>query len=893
MEQVLSSPRGRSDWESDQNSLGFLLLDNGDVAAESGHENPERHQRAEPGIVSLSFDEIFQDSSLNLDELFRASRYSGLEQAYSWECTSECVGPSWDKQQSLPQKPAAEDCCETSHDVVTADLINFNSTAPSPTHTCTSLQAVESLQSVETDRPLDGLIGRLPLGPVLDQAPSQTLPARRTSVVDGSPDSHRTKDLSSSQTAPENTTDVLCGNLTGLAEESGSKNESCNFENSLEALIPLPFIYDLSSSPHCSVSHPDDSDELLPSLFLDSLVRPCDGSHAIFQTADTTTAGLSSEQEDDIPSISNMIPDEASKVWSRPQSPADSLASSTLSVPERTLAGLDSEGKPGATHMSLAPNGTPEGSSLGFSHNCLCEDEMTVELEEAVERDLAPNEPVEQELGSDFDQAFLSSHAFIPEPTAPVESTTISQVSLSLQTGRSPEFSSDELRTVSEIDIKSETASDLKENSTLSVTFASEKDIIVNTFPALEKEPPPISPSSCLSLEANAKTDAISLVGSESQTRTSSELERKHNPSESTNMPEDTGRELTINLPNVDTLVTETHTLVAVDTHLLLHVQGVASVNTSINGTTRHCQDSNGCTNTQDESECLCSGTRNYTPETDVRVTFDGLLDSHTLTESSDSSLNTHTPEPTPVSKENDTISRATLPAPGSPKVESVCVQQGEREGSYSDQGAFFGSGLDPTLLSGADSPLSQLGRAMEQERGEATSRLCQSADVRVDGETDLPDQADLSQVAQPKVNPLRDESPSGFRPLEETCPPLMGDDDIVVVPDGPDDAEMALEIFVSSDLIQDGSVGASALPAANPQDDERSVLQAVFQALDQDGDGFVRIEEFMEFATAYGVEQVMSFSLFSKRLHVSFGDNLVLLSATVRFVLFVFFVYL
>ncbi|XP_060727170.1 rab11 family-interacting protein 3 isoform X2 [Tachysurus vachellii] len=847
MEQVLSSPRGRSDWESDQNSLGFLLLKNGDVAAESGHENPERHQRGEPGIVSLSFDEIFQDSSLNLDELFRASRYSGLEQAYSWECTSECVGPSWDKQQSLSQKPAAEDCCETSHDVVTADLINFNSAAPSPTHTCTSLQAVESLQpvaTVETDRPLDGLIGQLPLGPVLDQAPSQTLPARRTGVVDESPDSYWTNDLSSLQTTPENTTDVLCGNLTGLAEESASRNESCNFENSLEALIPLPFIYDLSSSPPCSVSHPDDSGELLPSSFLDSLVHPCDGSHAIFQTADATTAGLSSEQEDDIPSISNMIPDEASKVWSRPQSPADSLASSTPSVLERTLAGLDSEGKPGAPHKSLAPNGTPESSSLGLSHNCLCEDEMTVVMDEAVERDLAPNEPVEQELGPDFDQAFLSSHAFIPEPTAPVESTSISQVSLSLQTGRSAEFSNDELY------IKTETASDLKENSTLSVIFASEKDITFNTFPALEKEPPPISPSICLSLEANAKTDAIS-PGSESQTLTSSELERKHNPSESTNMPEDTGKEPTINFPNVDTLVKETHTLVAVDTHLLSHVQGFASVNTSINGTTRHCQDSNGCTNTQDDSERLCSGTCNYTPEKDVHVTFDGLQDSHTPTESSDSSLNTHPRD------------HATLPAPGSPKVEAVCVQQGEREGSYSDPGAFFGSGLDPTLLSGADSPLSQLGRAMEQERGEATSRLCQSADVRVDGETDLPDQADPSQVAQPKVNPLRDESPSGVCPLEETCPPLMGDDDVVVVPDGPDDAEMALEICVSSVLVQDGSVGASALPAANPQDDERSALQAVFQALDQDGDGFVRIEEFMEFATAYGVEQVKDLTRF------------------------------
>uniref|UniRef100_A0A8C8R9N1 Rab11 family-interacting protein 3 n=1 Tax=Pelusios castaneus TaxID=367368 RepID=A0A8C8R9N1_9SAUR len=39
-------------------------------------------------------------------------------------------------------------------------------------------------------------------------------------------------------------------------------------------------------------------------------------------------------------------------------------------------------------------------------------------------------------------------------------------------------------------------------------------------------------------------------------------------------------------------------------------------------------------------------------------------------------------------------------------------------------------------------------------------------------------------------------------------------------------------------------------------QEDE-SRLRAVFDALDRDGDGFVRIEEFVQFATVYGVEQV------------------------------------
>ncbi|TSL82511.1 Rab11 family-interacting protein 3 [Bagarius yarrelli] len=222
MEQVLSSPRGHSDWESDQNSLGFLLLDNDDVSAKSGHKNPERHQRGEPGIVSLSFDEIFQDSSLNLDKLFRASRYSGLDQAYPWERSSDCVSPSWDKQQAFSQKLAEEDSCEMPHNVVTADLISFDSNAPSPTHSCTSV----SVETVDRDCPLDGLISQISLDPVLDQTISQTLSAQRTSLVEKSPN-------------------PLFENVLDLASENSSRHASCNFKDSLEALIPLPLIYDL------------------------------------------------------------------------------------------------------------------------------------------------------------------------------------------------------------------------------------------------------------------------------------------------------------------------------------------------------------------------------------------------------------------------------------------------------------------------------------------------------------------------------------------------------------------------------------------------------------------------------------------------------------------------
>ncbi|XP_056285137.1 rab11 family-interacting protein 3 isoform X2 [Pseudoliparis swirei] len=50
---------------------------------------------------------------------------------------------------------------------------------------------------------------------------------------------------------------------------------------------------------------------------------------------------------------------------------------------------------------------------------------------------------------------------------------------------------------------------------------------------------------------------------------------------------------------------------------------------------------------------------------------------------------------------------------------------------------------------------------------------------------------------------------------------------------------------------------------AVTPGEEDVSPLKAVFDALDQDGDGFVRIEEFMEFAAAYGADQVKDLAKF------------------------------
>lgn len=78
---------------------------------------------------------------------------------------------------------------------------------------------------------------------------------------------------------------------------------------------------------------------------------------------------------------------------------------------------------------------------------------------------------------------------------------------------------------------------------------------------------------------------------------------------------------------------------------------------------------------------------------------------------------------------------------------------------------------------------------------------------------------------------------------------------------------EQAVTISLSKMVVDDS---LPMVAAGSTREEDVSPLKAVFDALDQDGDGFVRIEEFMEYAAAYGADQVrysLELNLFSLHL--------------------------
>ncbi|XP_062998979.1 rab11 family-interacting protein 3 [Elgaria multicarinata webbii] len=100
-----------------------------------------------------------------------------------------------------------------------------------------------------------------------------------------------------------------------------------------------------------------------------------------------------------------------------------------------------------------------------------------------------------------------------------------------------------------------------------------------------------------------------------------------------------------------------------------------------------------------------------------------------------------------------------------------------------------------------------------------------------------------------------------------QICPgsPLLRPLDLAIIPQLGSGVDLFPPLQSSSNLGPQHEFGqAEHTEDQSPSSPEEAPrLRAVFDALDRDGDGFVRIEEFVQFATVYGAEQVKDLTKF------------------------------
>nr|XP_019938713.1 PREDICTED: rab11 family-interacting protein 3 isoform X1 [Paralichthys olivaceus] len=158
-----------------------------------------------------------------------------------------------------------------------------------------------------------------------------------------------------------------------------------------------------------------------------------------------------------------------------------------------------------------------------------------------------------------------------------------------------------------------------------------------------------------------------------------------------------------------------------------------------------------------------------------------------------------------------------------------------------------------------------------KNQRNEAMALdLCLTANEVHDEETwDLKQQESVQcgSVPDPALEQRQEESVIDSNQLEESDCHEIASFDISVQdfdsssPEAGWTTEQNVETITLSKMVVDDSL--PMVSAVNTREDDVSLLKAVFDALDQDGDGFVRIEEFMEFAAAYGADQVKDLTKF------------------------------
>ncbi|XP_065114858.1 rab11 family-interacting protein 3 isoform X2 [Paramisgurnus dabryanus] len=870
MEQVLSSPQGcsewevsgKGEWESDPNPLGFLIMDK------------------DNSTVKDSTDEIFQDNALSIDDLFWASQYSG--QSYPWENDLECVCPEWETPTTHPQDLIGEDYLGISDDVV-GDLISFNSMSTSPASSDIPVQSQNSFYDF--------------LG---EQTPNIMEPTKNAAV---------------------NPLDEICIDDTGndfgfqteekLLEETHLTN--CDFSH--DSLMEMLFVNEESRS---SSSHETVTSSGLLSV---SLVEvSCTNTHSnpkpsiICQTPPTTCKhdNLSSSDFPHGP-ITSVTFTESSLLPSYEASaflPEDKMQ---ILSPELLAGGLYSEQescKPSASNnepQSLETTDTntkttEEPTLLTFEEKTVCTRPESCISPEPCEEicDTSPGcKEVRANGLSDNPLADLTSINPLNEleTEAPVESTS----ALSIST---PEHYA-----LHELPPESDTCHEDHSPPTSSPTDADALFALPNNNDG------DFNPDITFDNVITASCEAIQSSDS-CKSLTSSEIDDLQTTQDcdatSPDFKSDVRDEFRSNTGNSENVVKAIETPCAdipTTTDNIEDPYAPRVTDTNILSDFHYDQEETtltgnlNCLKVNDDlSRCIPENHQELNKmgeECQEQITIHRNTD-NTLVES----LKTVDQLNNCLSAKAGTIVKDTIPLRDNHNTPSKVEEKLHRLTSHKEEISDYMTSIQNQVIlqraSDPDSPestpftfagdqLTMMGGLVrrDQETTEVPNKLSEATEEKEAELSAQPahhedfNQVILSQIDLPQEQQVS--SPPSSPPSPKNVFPcgvgLDGEAYLTLMENNPDTpnipkhAEMTLDLCKASDAQQTKSLHDQRVPAdlinvpvvsvTTRGNEEHSALRAVFQALDQDGDGFVHIEEFMEFAKAYGAEQVKDLTRF------------------------------
>lgn len=898
MEQVLSSPQGcsewevsgKAEWESEQNPLGFLLMDK------------------ENSSVGDSTNDIFQENAINLDDLFWSSQYSG--QTYSWENGLECVYPEW-KTQPPPSQDLKGEVSLGGSEIVDGDLICFNSRSTSPTLSNIPVQnqnnfydlpeqVPDFLQPVEvtaTSNSLDVYTGEMGIiDPTIqsDKTLQEThLP--EDTLLTNSEFSHNSLE---ERTFVNNDSQCLLPHGTLLTLESegllpvSPVELSCTDTNS----NPKPSIIcqtPLSTPEHIYLSSSALSCEAIPlttcteptvlSFHEGSAPLPMDEIEMLLPGL--LVGGLYSEQESSKPSASNETHDD------------------DLQSQETTDVNIETTQQ--STEAETVCR-TPLGESCISPELCeevLCDLSTERTFDVPLE---TVGEKIEKEVGSNattdsvFSEAeteltpitFVDLQAEDPSTESLLDKDEHKESTTALPVSTSEHNALIDLS--SEDDILSEDHSLPTHLAEALFEMPYDGDIPDSMFeiltdsisceavPSLDSVIPPVTDAIELTEQdkchsPDLESNALTLEFQDNVTNV--ETDNIDSDPEAMETQRADGTPTIGNTEVSDTLrvleSSDLHQNQEATSLQIVHLNldnSKADNNQELNAMSETCQDQ---VSAQQKESTLVENL----------TTLDQLNDSLTA---NSSAIVIDTPEEN-VTAHNDGHN---TPPNVEEKLDCVSLQGGERSDcSMSTQNqviphcASNPDSLESTPFTCAGDQLTVTGGLVGPDLTETTETPSQLREATGEGEAEFPAQLthqedfhqltplqiDLAQEQQ--VSSVTHSSPPSHRNVFPCGASLDGEAYLTLMENNPDTpnipkhAEMTLDLCKASDALPTKSLHDQRVPvdlinvpivsSTAHKSEEQSALRAVFQALDQDGDGFVHIEEFIEFAKAYGAEQV------------------------------------